>query len=68
MSEKKSKDQIFREKVESIPTDELIELAHEQLSKMCKTGGRSFTMTIPCQTDDSDIVYSEVLRRLKNSN
>lgn len=64
---RKTKDELFNEKLRSIPTIELIETAHEQLSRLCKTGGRDFTMTVPCQTNDTDIVFAEVLRRLKEA-
>ena len=45
---------------------ELIELAHEQLSEMCKTGGKSFTMRIPANVNkDTDLIYAELISRFE---
>jgi hypothetical protein len=53
----------FTASIRSIPDIELAEMAHKQLSQMCSTGGRSFTMTVPPRKDDTDIVLSEIIRR-----
>lgn len=55
----------FQKQLEAIPNLELAEKAHSALSKLCSTGGRSFTMTVPPQIDDTDMVLSEVIRRFE---
>ena len=57
----------FQKKLAEIPTDQLIETAELIISKLCKTGGRSFTMSIPPRLDDSDIVLTEIVQRLKKN-
>lgn len=58
----------FSKKLEKIPNGKLIEMAHTALSNLCSTGGRSFTMTVPPRTDDTDMILSEVITRFKNNN
>lgn len=55
----------FQEKVKAIPDQELAEMAQKALSKLCSTGGRSFTMTVPPKIDDTDIILSEVIKRFE---
>lgn len=55
----------FKERVNRITNAELIEMADNIVSKLCKTGGESFKMTVPPMADDSDIVLSELIRRYK---
>lgn len=55
----------FQEKVKSIPDQELAEMAQKALSKLCSTGGQSFTMTVPPRIDDTDIILSEVVKRFE---
>ena len=55
----------FQEKVKAIPAQELAEMAQKALSKLCSTGGQSFTMTVPPRLDDTDIILSEVIRRFE---
>ena len=61
----KTKTEIFHEELESIPDDALHEYCRKELSKLCKTGARSFTMTVPPRLLDTDILFSELLRRFK---
>jgi hypothetical protein len=49
--------------MEVIPDQQLAEMAQSALSKLCSTGGRSFTMSVPPKLDDTDIILSEVIRR-----
>ena len=49
----------------AIPDDRLAEMAQNALSKLCETGGRSITMTVPPRIDDTDMVIAEVIRRFK---
>lgn len=55
----------FQSKLEAIPNLELAEMAQKALSKLCSTGGKSFTMTVPPRLDDTDMVLSEVIRRFE---
>ena len=55
----------FQEKVKAIPDQELAEMAQKTLSKLCSTGGQSFTMTVPPRIDDTDIILSEVIKRFE---
>lgn len=41
-------------------------LVREELSKLCKTGGKSLTMTVPPKEDDTDMLISELLNRFKD--
>ena len=56
----------FQEKIKNIPDQDLIKKADEALTKLCKTGARSFKMTVPPRIDDTDIVFAEVINRFKN--
>jgi hypothetical protein len=40
---------------------ELIEIAQKQVSKLAKTGGESFTMTVPPRVTDTDMIFSELI-------
>lgn len=55
----------FQKTVESIPATQLVEMAEKAVSKLCKTGAKSFTMSIPPKTDDTDIILTEIIRRFK---
>ncbi len=55
----------FEKKLDSISNEELIKAAEFTLSQMCKTGGKSFIMTIPPRIDDTDILFSELIKRFK---
>lgn len=56
----------FEKKQAEMPNEELYNLVQEQLSKLCKTGGKSLTMNVPPQVDDFDMLVSELLRRFKD--
>jgi hypothetical protein len=55
----------FQNKIQSITNSDLIGMADKALSKLCSTGGHSFTMTVPPRVDDTDIVFSELINRFK---
>lgn len=55
----------FNNEIKAIPDSELCKRAEEIVSKLCSTGGKSFTMAVPPRIDDPDIVLSEVIRRLQ---
>lgn len=46
---------------------ELIELADKQVSQLAKTGGRSHTMTVPPRIDDTDMIFSELIKRFQRA-
>lgn len=52
-------------KVKDLTDAELIEKADKILNKLCETGGKSFTMSIPPNTEDTDIVLDELILRFK---
>lgn len=55
----------FQKELESISNEELATIAHSELNELCLTGGGSFTMTIPPRKDDTDIIFSEIIRRFE---
>lgn len=60
-----TKDEIFEQQQQSMSDAELINLCKEELSKLCKTGGRSFKMTVPVRVKDTDMLFSELIRRFE---
>ncbi len=46
---------------------ELIELAEKQVSELARTGGRSHKMCVPPEITDTDMLFSELIRRFKLS-
>lgn len=57
----------FRKKQADMSDEELLGKCREELSKLCKTGGRSLTMCVPPQVDDTDMLFIELMRRYKLS-
>lgn len=57
----------FKLKIVAITDTEIYEMADTALTKLCRTGAKSFTMTVPPQIDDTDIILGEALRRFKLS-
>ena len=50
----------------NLSDSELIEKVNNEVSKMCKTGGKSFTMRIPAKVnEDTDLLISEMATRFK---
>lgn len=43
----------------------LLEDCHIELDKLCKTGAKSFTMTVPARPTDTDLLFAELLRRFE---
>jgi len=60
-----TKDEIFYQKQNLMSDEKLIELCDAAVSKMCKTGGKSFTMTVPAKVDDTDTILTELIKRYK---
>jgi len=58
-------EQIFRQQQEDMSDNELLQEVHQQLTELCKSGGQSFTMTVPPSVKDFDMLISELIRRFK---
>ncbi len=58
-------EEIFRQLQEAMPDNELLQEVDQQLSELCKSGGNSFTMSIPPSVKDFDMLISELIRRFK---
>lgn len=46
-----------------MPDSQLLELVKKQISKLAATGGKSHRMTVPPRLDDTDMLFSELVRR-----
>lgn len=57
----------FNKAREEITDEQLINKAQEILHKLCKTGGRSFIMTVPPRIDDTDMIFGELINRYKKA-
>lgn len=57
----------FQAKLQAIPDIELVKQADESLRKLCKNGAKSFTMTVPPRIDDTDMIFSEIIRRFQQT-
>jgi len=55
----------FQNQIKAIPNLELAEMTQSALSKLCSSGGGSFTMTVPPRLDDTDIILSEIITRFE---
>lgn len=55
----------FDEIRSKMSNEELIEKTSLELSKLCKTGGRSFRMTVPVSANDTDMLFNELIKRFK---
>ncbi len=55
----------FRIKLKAIPDYKLAEMARDSVRRLCQTGGRGFTMSVPVRTDDTDIVLIEIIQRFE---
>lgn len=62
---KPTPDELFRMKQKEMSDADLIENVQNQLSELCKTGGRSFTMRVPPSVNDFDMLVCEMARRFK---
>lgn len=50
-------------KLAEIPDKELLVICKTELSNMCRSGGKSFTMRVPVTEKDTDMLLSELFRR-----
>ena len=60
-----SSENLFREKQQAMSNKELANLVCEETTKMCRTGGKSFTMQIPVNVRDTDMLICELVRRFR---
>lgn len=56
----------FEEKQASMSNEALIGFAKDQVSELAKTGGKSHKMCIPPSITDTDMLFSELIRRYEN--
>ncbi len=56
----------IKEVFSEMSDQELIELADIKLLKLCKTGGGSFTMSVPQDIKDDDVIFVELMRRFED--
>jgi hypothetical protein len=56
---------IFQEKQSAMSNKELIDLVQKEITFLCRSGGRRFTMTVPPMITDSDMILSELVKRFK---
>lgn len=64
---KKTPDELFREKQASMSDEDLLNLCREHVSKMCKSGGSSFTMCVPPSINDTDMSLTELFNRYEKA-
>jgi len=57
--------EIFDEARANMSNQELIELALGELKRLCDTGGQSFTMRVPANVKDTDMIFSELINRFR---
>ncbi len=57
----------FENKRANVSNEQLIKLAKYHLSQLCKTGGKSFSITVPPQIDDIDIVFTDIINRFEGA-
>lgn len=58
--------EIFEELQSKMKDEDLLKLIEDKLRLLCKTGGKSLTMTVPPRTDDFDMLICELIKRYKN--
>ena len=57
----------FEKKQSEMTDKELLEKTSQLLSKLCKTGGKSLSMSVPPNINDFDMLVCELMRRFKNA-
>lgn len=55
----------FDELKKAVPTETLLMRAEEHVTRLCATGGNSWTLRVPPDVSDPDMVFTEVCNRLK---
>jgi hypothetical protein len=59
------KEKQFEEKQSQMSNEKLISLAKEEVIKLCKTGGKSITMSVPPTIKDTDMIICELIKRFE---
>ena len=57
----------FEEKQSKMSDKELISRAEVEINELCRTGCKTFLMSVPPKITDSDMIISELIRRFKNN-
>lgn len=57
----------FEKARSEMPDNDLIKKADSLLSELCKTGGKGFRMTVPPRVDDTDMIFSELIKRYQKA-
>lgn len=57
--------QDFEKKQSQVLDIDLINNIEQKLEKLCKTGGRSLSMSVPPSVNDLDMSISELIKRYK---
>jgi len=56
----------LREEIEGLNPEYLITKAEKIVSNLCRSGGKTWVLSVPVKSTDPDMILSEVIRRLKN--
>jgi hypothetical protein len=48
-----------------LTNNELIGFADKEIQELCRTGGKSFKMSVPVDCKDTDVILSELLNRFE---
>ena len=56
----------FNELQAQMTDEELINNCNTELDKLCKSGGKSFRMTVPVSVKDTDMLFCELIKRFKS--
>lgn len=57
----------FEEDQANMRDGTLVKLVEDKLRLLCKTGGKSLTMSVPPRIDDFDMLVCELIRRYKQA-
>ncbi len=57
--------ELFEKKQSEMLDKELHDLVKSELFKLCRTGGKSMTMSVPPMITDTDMLIYELLNRFK---
>jgi hypothetical protein len=56
----------FNQKQSEMTDNELLEKTSKSLSKLCETGGKSLSMSVPPNVNDFDMLVCELMKRYEN--
>lgn len=55
----------IQEKMNEVTDQRLIMIADKIISDLCRSGGKTWVLSVPVNWTDPDIILSEVVKRLK---